>query len=61
MAHKINNTEIEVIKGDITLLDADAIVNPANNYKTKGAVLIKNSWGKLGRWRLRVAAVRVCA
>lgn len=27
---KIGNTEIEVVKGDITLLDTEAIVNPAN-------------------------------
>jgi O-acetyl-ADP-ribose deacetylase (regulator of RNase III) len=32
MTHKINNTEIEVIKDDITMLDIQAIVNPANNY-----------------------------
>lgn len=31
MAHKIGNTEIEVTKGDITLLDVESIVNPANN------------------------------
>ena len=30
--NKIGNTEIEVIKGDITMLDVEAIVNPANNY-----------------------------
>jgi O-acetyl-ADP-ribose deacetylase (regulator of RNase III) len=29
---KINNTEIEVIKDDITLLDVEAIVNPANTF-----------------------------
>jgi O-acetyl-ADP-ribose deacetylase len=29
---KIENTEIEVIKGDITLLDVEAIVNPANTF-----------------------------
>ena len=28
---KIANTEIEIVKGDITLLDVDAIVNPANS------------------------------
>jgi O-acetyl-ADP-ribose deacetylase (regulator of RNase III) len=39
MAHKIINTEIEVIKGDITLLDVDAIVNPANNYLIHGGGL----------------------
>ena len=39
MAHKINNTEIEVIKGDITLLDVEAIVNPANNYLIHGGGL----------------------
>jgi O-acetyl-ADP-ribose deacetylase (regulator of RNase III) len=31
MSHKIGKTEIEVIKGDITQLDVEAIVNPANN------------------------------
>lgn len=31
MNHKIGNTEIEITKGDITLLDVEAIVNPANN------------------------------
>jgi len=39
MTHKINNTEIEVIKGDITLLDVEAIVNPANNYLIHGGGL----------------------
>jgi O-acetyl-ADP-ribose deacetylase (regulator of RNase III) len=39
MAHKINNTEIEVIKGDITMLDVQAIVNPANNYLIHGGGL----------------------
>jgi len=28
---KIANTEIEIVKGDITLLEVDAIVNPANS------------------------------
>lgn len=28
---KIANTEIELVKGDITMLDVDAIVNPANS------------------------------
>ena len=32
MSLKIDNTEIEIIKGDITLLDIDAIVNPANTF-----------------------------
>ncbi len=31
MSIKIGNTEIEVVKGDITLLDVEAIVNPANS------------------------------
>jgi O-acetyl-ADP-ribose deacetylase len=39
MAHKIHNTEIEIIKGDITLLDVEAIVNPANNYLIHGGGL----------------------
>ena len=39
MAHKINNTEIDIIKGDITQLDAEAIVNPANNYLIHGGGL----------------------
>lgn len=32
MSNKIGNTEFEVIQGDITLLEADAIVNPANTF-----------------------------
>ncbi len=32
MSHKIENTEFEVIQGDITLLETDAIVNPANTF-----------------------------
>lgn len=43
MAHKtenkIGNTEIEVTKGDITMLDTEAIVNPANNYLIHGGGL----------------------
>jgi O-acetyl-ADP-ribose deacetylase len=39
MSHKINNTEIEVIKDDITMLDVEAIVNPANNYLIHGGGL----------------------
>jgi O-acetyl-ADP-ribose deacetylase (regulator of RNase III) len=39
MAYKIHNTEIEIIKGDITLLDIEAIVNPANNYLIHGGGL----------------------
>ena len=37
--YKIGNTEIEVVEGDITMLDADAIVNPANNYLMHGGGL----------------------
>ncbi len=32
MSHKVGNTEIEVIQGDITLLEVEAIVNPANTF-----------------------------
>lgn len=39
MTHKINKTEIEIIKGDITLLDVEAIVNPANNGLIHGGGL----------------------
>lgn len=39
MPHKINNTEIDVIKDDITMLDVEAIVNPANNYLIHGGGL----------------------
>jgi len=39
MSNKIYNTEIEIIKGDITLLDIEAIVNPANNYLIHGGGL----------------------
>jgi O-acetyl-ADP-ribose deacetylase (regulator of RNase III) len=39
MNNKIGNTLIELIKGDITLLDVEAIVNPANNYLIHGGGL----------------------
>ncbi|MCI0449704.1 MAG: macro domain-containing protein [Chlorobi bacterium] len=39
MANKIGSTEIEVTKGDITMLDTEAIVNPANNYLIHGGGL----------------------
>ncbi|MEO8514489.1 MAG: macro domain-containing protein [Ignavibacteria bacterium] len=32
MSNKIENTEFEVVQGDITLLETDAIVNPANTF-----------------------------
>ena len=39
MSHKIKNTEIEIVKGDITMLDVEAIVNPANSYLMHGGGL----------------------
>jgi O-acetyl-ADP-ribose deacetylase len=39
MKHKIENTEFEVVQGDITLLETEAIVNPANNYLIHGGGL----------------------
>lgn len=39
MSYKVNNVEIEVVKGDITMLDVEAIVNPANNYLMHGGGL----------------------
>jgi len=39
MSNKIGNTLIELVKGDITLLDVEAIVNPANNYLIHGGGL----------------------
>jgi O-acetyl-ADP-ribose deacetylase (regulator of RNase III) len=39
MSYKINKTEIEIIKSDITLLDVEVIVNPANNYLIHGGGL----------------------
>jgi len=32
MSNKIESTEFEVVQGDITLLDVEAIVNPANTF-----------------------------
>jgi O-acetyl-ADP-ribose deacetylase (regulator of RNase III) len=39
MVHKYKNVEIEIVQGDITMLDAEAIVNPANNYLIHGGGL----------------------
>ncbi|MFQ6051553.1 MAG: macro domain-containing protein [Candidatus Hydrothermarchaeota archaeon] len=44
----VKGTEISVLKGDITELDVEAIVNPANSYGTMGggvALAIKNKGG----------------
>jgi len=39
MAHKIGKTEVDIIKGDVTTLDVEAIVNPANNALMHGGGL----------------------
>jgi O-acetyl-ADP-ribose deacetylase (regulator of RNase III) len=39
MAHKIGKTDFDIIKGDITTLDVEAIVNPANNALMHGGGL----------------------
>lgn len=47
---KIKNTEIKVVKGDITQVKADAIVNAANNKLVMGggvAGAIKRKGGKI--------------
>lgn len=56
---KINNTEIEIINDDITLLDVEAIVNPANTFLMhtgglaaaivkRGGMIIQQESKKLG-------------
>ncbi|MGH2575000.1 MAG: macro domain-containing protein [Ignavibacteria bacterium] len=39
MLYKVINTEIDVVKADITMLDVESIVNPANNYLMHGGGL----------------------
>ena len=39
MSYKIKKTAVEVMQGDITMLDTEAIVNPANNYLMHGGGL----------------------
>jgi O-acetyl-ADP-ribose deacetylase len=39
MNYKLKNIEIEIVQGDITLLDVEVIVNPANNYLIHGGGL----------------------
>jgi O-acetyl-ADP-ribose deacetylase (regulator of RNase III) len=39
MAYKYKDTQIEILRGDITLLDVEAVVNPANNYLIHGGGL----------------------
>lgn len=46
---KVQNTAIKIIKADITALDVDAIVNPANNHLVMGgglAGIIKQKGGQ---------------
>jgi len=59
MPYKIENTEIEVIKDDITMLDVEAIVNPANSFlmhngglaaqiSKRGGMMIQQESKKIG-------------
>lgn len=59
MSHKIGNTEIEVIQSDITMLDVEAIVNPANTFlmhtgglaaaiSRRGGMIIQQESKKIG-------------
>ncbi len=59
MSYKIENTEIEAIKDDITMLDVEAIVNPANSFlmhngglaaqiSKRGGMMIQQESKKIG-------------
>jgi O-acetyl-ADP-ribose deacetylase len=59
MSYKIENTEIEIIKDDITMLDVEAIVNPANTFlmhtgglaaqiSKRGGMIIQQESKKIG-------------
>lgn len=59
MSLKIESTEIEVMQGDITLLDVEAIVNPANTFlmhtgglaaqiSKRGGMMIQQESKKIG-------------
>ena len=59
MSYKTANTEVEVIKDDITSLDVDAIVNPANTFlmhngglaaqiSKRGGMMIQQESKKIG-------------
>ncbi|MBU1626303.1 macro domain-containing protein [bacterium] len=59
MIKKINNSEIELVQGDITDLDVDAIVNAANKHlqlgggvagaiSKKGGLIIQKECDKIG-------------
>ena len=68
MSNKIGNTEIEVIKDDIVMLDVEAIVNPANTFLLhtgglaaqivkRGGMIIQQESKKIGNIATGTAAI----
>jgi O-acetyl-ADP-ribose deacetylase (regulator of RNase III) len=68
MSNKIGNTELEVLNGDIVMLDVEAIVNPANTFLLhsgglaaeivrRGGMIIQQESKKIGNISTGTAAI----